>query len=177
MVHDRVTENARVLDVGSGSGLSVMLCAMLDQHDSYAAGSIRARGRDRRPGLSDKNPSSPASAYRRSRHFSKNVKRTVSKASKDRNHWYSSRRWSRRLSSLRPYDVIHVGAASRSNRLSNNCQRRSFGLSCWTRMAITSRLDELNGRFDRRHGSDVRPLTSAKEQTDGSKVVRRPKYG
>ena len=55
LVHDRVTENARVLDVGSGSGyLTSCFAAMLDQHDSYAAGSIRAEEvEDRRPGLSD----------------------------------------------------------------------------------------------------------------------------
>ena len=42
LVHDRIKENSRVLDVGSGSGyLTSCFAAMLDHHDTYAAGSIK----------------------------------------------------------------------------------------------------------------------------------------
>ena len=120
LVHDRVTENARVLDVGSGSGyLTSCFAAMLDHHDSYAAGSIRAKEvEDRRPGLSDTKYPIVVGVE----HIKDLVDFSIENTKKDGKGKYlqgpeplvvlKDADGREGYPPYAPYDVIHVGAAS-----------------------------------------------------------------
>ncbi len=183
LVHDRVTENARVLDVGSGSGyLTSCFAAMLDQHDSYAAGSIRAEEvEDRRPGLSDTKYPIVVGVE----HIEDLVDFSIKNVKKDGKVKYLE--GPEPLVVLKvadgregyppyaPYDVIHVGAASPEKPIKLLKQLANGGrLVCpvgrgWQSLRVFDK--DSNGRVSEFDAMGVTyvPLTSAKEQTDGSK--------
>ena len=178
LVHDRVTENARVLDVGSGSGyLTSCFAAMLDQHDSYAAGSIRAEEvEDRRPGLSDTKYPIVVGVE----HIKDLVDFSIENTKKDGKGKYLQ--GPEPLVVLKvadgregyppyaPYDVIHVGAASPEKPTKLLKQLANGGrLVCpvgrgWQSLRVYDKDDK--GRvteFDAM-GVTYVPLTGAKEQ-------------
>ncbi|CAL6303367.1 unnamed protein product [Bathycoccus prasinos] len=178
LVHDRVTENARVLDVGSGSGyLTSCFAAMLDHHDSYAAGSIRAEEvEDRRPGLSDTKYPIVVGVE----HIKDLVDFSIEDTKKDGKGKYLQ--GPEPLVVLKvadgregyppyaPYDVIHVGAASPEKPTKLLKQLANGGrLVCpvgrgWQSLRVYDKDDK--GRvteFDAM-GVTYVPLTGAKEQ-------------
>jgi protein-L-isoaspartate(D-aspartate) O-methyltransferase len=182
LAHDRIKENSRVLDVGSGSGyLTSCFAAMLDHHDTYAAGSIRAEEvEDRRPGLNDTNYPIVVGVE----HIQELVDFSIENTKKDGKGKYLAGPEPLVVLKLAdgregyppyaPFDVIHVGAASPEKPTKLLKQLANGGrLICpvgtgWQSLRVYNKDEKGNvSEFDAMGVSYV-PLTSAKAQTERS---------
>jgi protein-L-isoaspartate(D-aspartate) O-methyltransferase len=182
LAHDRIKENSRVLDVGSGSGyLTSCFAVMLDHHDTYAAGSIRAEEvEDRRPGLNDTNYPIVVGVE----HIQELVDFSIENTKKDGKGKYLAGPEPLVVLKLAdgregyppyaPFDVIHVGAASPEKPTKLLKQLANGGrLICpvgtgWQSLRVYDKDEKGNvSEFDAMGVSYV-PLTSAKAQTERS---------